>query len=428
MISNYSDAHILLEQIQRSLIFLERPVVQQQVIVFAAAAFIAWAVSAGCWKIAGIRLEAWGNRLLHGRQQTFWRDGIIVLKHLTFPALSFAAIAVMSLVLSQRWQGALLVELRGIFWWLLGYRVGVALLYIFLGESYMRRYHRVLFTPLFVLFIGRRFLGMFVNFPIIAHYVIFQPFSNPITLGSLCVAPLTLYFLFYLSRALQDFLQTIILPRTGADQNVIHAALTIGRYIIIALGVIIIAESLGVNMSTLAFISGGLSVGIGFGLQQIVANFVSGILLLFEQTIRPGDVIDINGEMGIVEKLSIRSATLRTSNNIEIIIPNERLLTSAVTTYTRTNRLVRVLVSVIAASSNDPNTIREILLNAAQQHSRVLTDPKPAVVFKTFGAPGIDFQLAIWVSDPLLAPSVSSELRFTIWDEFAKQHIAMPPK
>jgi small-conductance mechanosensitive channel len=245
-------------------------------------------------------------------------------------------------------------------------------------------------------------------------------------LGTLLTAAVALYFWFYISQAIQDLLQGVIVPRTRADPNVIDAALTIGRYIVIGIAILIVAWALGADLSTLAFISGGLSVGIGFGLQEIVANFISGVVLLFEQSLRPGDVVSVEGELGVVKKLGIRATTVRTFDNIEVIVPNQVFLTSAVTTYTGTDRMIRVLLPIGVSYNSDPKEVIKILLQVARKHGTILAEPEPAVFFQEFGESSIDFHLALWLDNPLLMRRVASEIRLMVWDQFEQHNIEIP--
>ena len=153
------------------------------------------------------------------------------------------------------------------------YRLLVAFLYIVLGDEFMNRYHYRLLSPLFGLFIIHWTLSYLIELDQLAGVVLLEPFGNPLMLGSLVAALVALYFLFVASRAIQDLLEGVIVPRTNADPNVINAALTIGRYLVIGGAVVIVAAALGADLRTLAFISGGLSVGIGFGLQVQVEVF-----------------------------------------------------------------------------------------------------------------------------------------------------------
>jgi potassium efflux system protein len=157
-----------------------------------------------------------------------------------------------------------------------------------------------------------------------------------------------------------------------------------------------------------------------------VANFISGILLLFEQSLRPGDIVSVGGEMGEVKKLSIRATTVNTFDNIELIVPNQLFLTSTVTSYTRTDRFVRVLIPIGVSYNSDPEAVRETLLAVAQRHGLVQEQPEPVVHFMGFGDSSLDFRLAVWVDDPLLRLNVASDLRFMIWKAFAEHSIEIP--
>lgn len=185
-------------------------------------------------------------------------------------------------------------------------------------------------------------------------------------------------------------------------------------------------NTLGLDLSTFALIGGGLSVGIGFGLQQIVANFISGILLLFEQSLRPGDVIEINDQLGTVEKLSVRATVVRTNDNIEMIIPNEQFLTNSVTTYTKTSRLVRISVQLGVGYDSDPHLVRRVLLETAVLHELVEQNPAPAVFLTAFGDSSLNFRLAVWTRQPRQIPRIRSDLFFLIWDAFQQHNITIP--
>jgi small-conductance mechanosensitive channel len=425
---NNGEWQAVVEQILKILAFLERPVVQWQLAAFAIATLVAWLLSDGLWHWVGHRFAAWFSIHLAEKEQRYWQRVVLFTKNLTFPVLGLVAVQVtVNIFEAQGWRATLIADWGTLFVFLLYYRLLLALLYIILGDEFMNRYHYRLFAPLFGLFIVYQVLNYLrINIEQLSGIVLLEPFGNPILVGTLVTAIVALYFLFVISRAIQDFLQNVIVPRTKADPNVVNAALTIGRYCVIAGAIVIVAAALGADMTTLALISGGLSVGIGFGLQEIVANFISGIVLLFEQSLRPGDVVSMENEMGIVKSLGIRATTVRTLDNVEVIVPNQAFLTSAVTTYTKSDRIVRVKIPVGVSFGSDPKEIREVLLTIARQHHLVQEKPEPAVRFIGFGDSSIDFQLEIWLDDPMLAVSIKSDLRFMIWKAFAKRNIEIP--
>jgi small-conductance mechanosensitive channel len=185
-------------------------------------------------------------------------------------------------------------------------------------------------------------------------------------------------------------------------------------------------STLGFDLSALTIIGGGLSVGIGFGLQELVANFISGILLMFEQSLRVGDVVEVSGQRGVVHDLRMRSTVLRTVDNNEILVPNKTLLTSIVTVLTLTEREVRRVVPVGVSYQSNPTQVRDALLKVAESHGVVLKDPAPAVFFTGFGDSSLDFELVVWAADSARGFTIASDLRYMIFSEFAKQGIEIP--
>jgi small-conductance mechanosensitive channel len=173
----------------------------------------------------------------------------------------------------------------------------------------------------------------------------------------------------------------------------------------------------------LAFFTGALTVGIGFGSKEIIGNMISGVLLLFDNSLRPGDIISIEGQMGVVKGIGVRATTVNTLNNIEVVIPNQTFMTSSVTTYTKTDRVVRILVPVETADKHTPNDVRAALLSAAHNHPHVAAEPEPVVFFLGNGDTSHQFQLAVWFDDPTRTMALTSELYFNIFDEFSKRGI-----
>jgi small-conductance mechanosensitive channel len=279
---------------------------------------------------------------------------------------------------------------------------------------------------LVALFLFGWIAGNLINFQLLANVQLIQLFSSPVTLGSLVMAIIALYFLVNLAWAGQDTLQSVIVPRTSLDPGALNAVLTIGRYIVVAIGVLIVLGALGFDATTLAVIGGGLSVGIGFGLQSIVSNFISGIVLLFEQSLRPGDVVKIDNTLGEVKKLSIRATTVRTYDNVDITVPNETLFTTAVTNYTQSSRVVRIVMMIGVSYNSDPKQVMSLMLDAARDHGLVLNDPEPCVFFNEFGDSSLIFRMHVWVSDPNYLLSVPSDLRMMIWKRLKEHDIEIP--
>ncbi|MBX3051261.1 MAG: mechanosensitive ion channel [Caldilineaceae bacterium] len=409
------------------LVILERLVVQRQIVALVLLALgaetIARLLSPLLGKVSGADHQKNSRRSLPGTLTRWLR----ALEHIWSPILAVGiGQGIIALFTYYNWPVGLLREGLVFFWLLLSYRLVVVLLYAWRDEEEAKEAHRRILGPLFffllILGLQRAIVG-------IIDISGAQPFSfsgNRISIGALYRAAFVLYAFLSGGWLIQHILTNYLLPRTNADPGIGNTVRTISRYVIISAGILATLSSLGIDLSSLAIIGAGLSIGIGFGLQELVANFISGILLLFEQSIRPGDVIEVNNKVGRVEKLRIRSTTVRTNDNVEMIVPNQTLLTSSVTTYTHSDRSVRIHIPVGVSYNSDPAEVRQILLGAARRHGLVRASPAPAIFFEGYGDSSVDFSLAIWIDDFMNMRRVSSDLRFIIWEELAKRGIEIP--
>src|ERR1039457_23054 len=189
-----------------------------------------------------------------------------------------------------------------------------------------------------------------------------------------------------LSRLVRRVLRTRVLARTKLDVGQQYAIARIVGYIVLVLGLLIGLETVGVNLSSLAVIAGALGVGIGFGLQTIVSNFVSGLIILAERPIQIGDRVDLgNNTVGKVERIGARATHVLTNDNIMVIVPNSEFISSRVVNWTHIDPRVRLRISVGVSYSSDPHLVEKLLLEIAEGNPGVLKNPVPTVVFKEFG-------------------------------------------
>lgn len=408
---------------------LERPAIQRQILAAFIIIALAWLLPRLVSRFIQRPVVRPDGRSAESPAR--WRDSfrrlVRALNHTYFPLIGILlGLLTTRIFMWQGWLVGLLEQIQFFFAILLIYRAIVAVLYLFLSERQVVTYHNRFLKPLFFLAVLVGLNQLLSGVVSIADQRLLTVSERDITVGALFTAMFVFYLFMVVSWVLRDVLTHIILPRFQAEPGMSNTILTVSQYVVVAAGALSALAMMGIDLSTLAIIGAGLSVGIGFGLQELVANFISGILLLFEQSIRPGDVIEINQSIGTVEKLRIRSTTIRTRDNIEVIVPNQNLLTSSVITYTHTERLVRLNIPVGVSYGSDPTEVREALLTAGRRHGLVRKRPEPSVFFEEFGNSSLDFSLAVWIENAELIRTVSSDLRFIIWEELAKRKIEIP--
>lgn len=212
----------------------------------------------------------------------------------------------------------------------------------------------------------------------------------------------------------------------GAQHGLIETVSVLARYALAALGFLLVLQSWGVDVRSLAILASVLGVGLGFGLQNIANNFVSGLVMNIGRPIQPGDFVDVGDFSGTVQRIGARSTEILTTDELTILIPNSRFLEQEVVNWSHGNPRSRVHVPVGVAYGSDVRAVRRVLLAAADGHPAVLCDPRPAVWLRSFGPSALEFELLVWTCDPRGQNDLKSDLNFRIFAALREHGIEIP--
>jgi potassium-dependent mechanosensitive channel len=246
-----------------------------------------------------------------------------------------------------------------------------------------------------------------------------------ISLGDVVAFAVTLWLAFHLASFVRFALEADVFPRLQLQPGVPYALSTFVRYTIVFVGFIVALLVLGVNLDRVTVLGGAFGVGIGFGLQNIVNNFVSGLIVLFERPVRVGDAVQMGDVQGEVVRIGIRSSTVRTGEGAEVIVPNSQLVADKVTNWTPADRSRRLDVPVTVAYGPTPDAVLKVLSEAAHAHPDIVARPAPQILFLGFGDGGLRFELRAWTTRLARFPEVKSELGIAVYGALREAGIAL---
>jgi small-conductance mechanosensitive channel len=269
--------------------------------------------------------------------------------------------------------------------------------------------------------------GIFDWFAEIMNFGLFNLGDSKLTIGLLLTLILSFLVLFVGSEWIRKLIVNKILSRYQLDLGTRRSIGTMVKYFLILAGIFSILQTNGLDLSAFGILAGAVGVGIGFGLQNITNNFISGLIILLEQPIKEGDRIEVGDVSGDVIKISARSTMIVTNDNISIIVPNSQFIDSQVINWSHNDRNIRFNFPVGVAYKEDPQKIRQILLDIAKNNSGVLNLPEPDVLFDEFGDSSLNFNLRVWTSEYINRPKVlKSQLYYEIFRRFKEEGVEIP--
>lgn len=416
---------VLGQQVEVLLVYVYRDSVREQLLLMAVLLVVAFALAGGLRWLDNQLAQRFLRGAAAERRERVLERILPAVEQLYYPLLVVVGVWGFVPTDANGRPVGLFIGLAVLALAVFAYQLVLVVLYLGFGRSTFARYHHRVLTPLFYTALTVYGLSLVIDVGLLAGVPLFVLLDTPITLGRLASAGLVFYIFIVAGWVLQDAL-LLALSRVDQEEGVRRSVMTVSRFFIIALGLLLTLVALGFNVATLAAIAGGLSLGAGLGLQRIIANFFSGIVLIFEQSLRPGDMIEYDGKVGLVERLNIRATTLRTFDNIDLIIPNENLLTGTLVTHNNEVARKRLTIKVGVTYDVDPGAVRDLLMNTALNHGLVLEDPAPFVYFRNYGDSALEFTLWAWVGRLDDRFATENDLRFMIFAALKKQGIAIP--
>ena len=351
----------------------------------------------------------------------------LVLVQLIYPLLAGAGLyAGYVYFVTQGWYGGLLAELTLIFVFYGLYRLGLGVAAALGNPRRVSYYQHRLFGPVVAVAVILAIINTITNVGALARATIMPLQEGWLTVGAVFAATFGYYVWIMAISLAKDIVLTLARRQGRVNVGSLGAGLTLVQYGLIGVGLFGVFRLLQFNTATIAAITGGLSIGVGLALQDVLKNFLGGIIVLFEGTVRPGDWIEVSGTEGEIASLSIRSTVVRTFDNIEYIVPNQDWLNSTVKTFTRGSRRGRARIPIGVSYDADPHRVQQLLIETAQGHPDVLAEPPPVAPLVDFGASSVDFLLLVWVEDAKTRGRVAGELRLRIWDALAAAGVEIP--
>jgi len=374
------------------------------------------------WSINGL-LRAYVMR--HAPEN--WKVGIGGINRVLFPLSTLIFVYIGKLVLGH-WQHTSMLKLAVTLLVAMAViRLAVyALRYIFAPSGWLRTMESAISTTVWLL-LALHLSGLLPELLEGLDSISFSVGKHPITLLLIIQALLTILITLFIALWASRMLENKVMRAEHINMNMRVVLGKLIRILLSFVAILIALSAVGLDITLLSVFGGALGVGLGFGLQKIASNYVSGFIILLDESVHMGDVITVDTHYGVVSDLRSRYMVLRKLDGTEVVIPNESLITSAVINHSFSDRNARIQMPVQVSYDGDLELAMKLMLDIATHHPRVLADPAPAVLVKGFGESGIDLNLTIWIPDPEEGSSaLQSSIFLEIWREFQKNSIAIP--
>lgn len=254
---------------------------------------------------------------------------------------------------------------------------------------------------------------------------LFEISGNQISLISILLAVGVFFLTTSLAKMSERFMNRLLEDK-GLDSGVRGSIVTMTKYLVLFVGVMITLDTIGISLSSLAALGAVLMVGIGFGLQNITQNFISGLIILFERPVKVGDLVTVKGISGKIVEIGARSTLVHTRDDVAIIVPNSQFISEQVVNQSFTGKKMRMHIDIGVSYGSDTQKVKQTLLDIATDATGVLSEPAPKVFFENFGDSSLDFSLAVWIDNIWDNREILSNIRFEIDKAFREKEISIP--
>lgn len=377
--------------------------------------------------LLGWALTAHIRNTVMRRAPESWKIGIGGLNRVLFPLLGLSFVFLSKLVLRHWHHTSLLTLATTLLFAMVCIRLAIyALRYIFMPSGWLQTMESAISSTVWIV-LALHLTGLLPDILQVLDDVSFNAGKNHISLLLILQAVLTVVITLMLTLSLSRFAENKLMRADQVSMNLRVVLSKLLRVTLILVGVLTALSLIGFDITLLSVFGGALGVGLGFGLQKIASNYVSGFIILLDESLHLGDIITVDGHYGVVNQLRSRYLVLRKLDGTEVVIPNETLISTAVINHSFSDRKARVLVPVQVSYESPLETAMQLMQAAAKKQSRILLDPAPEAQVLGFGENGIDLQLVFWILDPEEGSGgLKSQLYLDIWHAFQEHNIGIP--